>query len=263
MRNLFWILLLANMILFVVMQRGGLSWGEQAVHPQPELNKDMIRLLPEQQSSPAKSSSAATARVPTPAPAVAAPSISVPAAPLSPVPTPKPSTLATATAPPGENKSGKLICLEWGDFSGSDLTRAKAALSALQLADKLGQREIEQDIGYWVYMPPLKNKTAVKLKIGELKALGINEYFVIPGSGQWQNAISLGVFKTREAAENFLHILNNKGVRTARVGERASKLISIQFTLSQVDAGIELKMKEIQKDFPGSELNNVPCGLTR
>ena len=162
-----------------------------------------------------------------------------------------------------DKKPGKLICLEWGDFSGSDLTRAKAALSALQLADKLKQREIEQDIGYWVYMPPLKNKTAVKRKIGELKALGINEYFVIPGSGQWQNAISLGVFKTREAAENFLHALNTKGVRTARVGERASKLITTIFILNQVDAATELKVKEIQKDFPGSELKNVPCGLTR
>jgi hypothetical protein len=267
MRNIFWILLLANVILFALIQRGGFDWGEQEVKAQPELNSDMIRLLPEPQSPLSKSSATpAHAKLPTPAPTPPVPAPSAPAqvaAPPEPVTSPSPSTFKLKMAASEDKKPGKLICLEWGDFSGSDLTRAKAALSALQLADKLKQREIEQDIGYWVYMPPLKNKTAVKRKIGELKALGINEYFVIPGSGQWQNAISLGVFKTREAAENFLHALNTKGVRTARVGERASKLITTIFILNQVDAATELKVKEIQKDFPGSELNNVPCGLTR
>ena len=43
MRKLFWILLLANVILFAVMQRGGvdwLGWGGQGVQPQPELNSE-------------------------------------------------------------------------------------------------------------------------------------------------------------------------------------------------------------------------------
>jgi hypothetical protein len=259
MRNIFWLLLLTNVILFALMQRGGIDWGDQEVKAEPELNGDMIRLLPEPQSPIFKpSATPAPAKLPTPA--VPAPSV---VAPPAPVPTPSPSPLTPNTASSEDKKPGKLICLEWGDFSGSDLTRAETALSALQLAGKLSQRQIEQDIGYWVYMPPLKNKTAVKRKIGELKALGITEYFVIPGSGQWQNAISLGVFKTQEAAENFLHALNAKGVHTAKVGERASKLITTLFSLNQVDAATELKVKEIQKDFPGSELNQVPCRLTR
>jgi hypothetical protein len=253
MRNIFWILLLANVILFAVMQRGGFNWGEQAVQPQPELNSDMIRLLPPgKQDLPAKPSSAPVpARAATPSPA-------------APVPAPASKTAAVDVPPaPADAEPGKLICLEWGDFSGSDLARAKAALSALQLADKLGQRQIERDIGYWVYMPPLRNKAAVKRKIGELKALGITEYFVVQGSGHWTNAISLGVFKTREAAENFLHALNTQGVRTARVGERASKIITTVFVLNKIDAETEIKLKAMQKDFAGSELNSVPCGLTR
>jgi SPOR domain len=266
MRNLFWILLLANVILFAVMQRGGFNWGEQVVQPQPELNSGMIRLLPETKNSPVKPSSAtpAPARAPTPVPPVPAPSETVTVdVPPAPVPAPSPSPLALNMAASEDTKPGKLICLEWGDFSGSDLTRANAALSALQLADKISQRQIEREIGFWVYMPPLKNKAAVKRKIAELKALGINEYFVVQNSGHWLNAISLGVFKTQEAAENFLHALNSKGVRTARVGERASKLKTTIFILNRVDAGTEVKVKVVQKDFPGSELNNVPCGLTR
>lgn len=262
MRNLFWLLLLGNVILFAVMQRGGFGWGEQGVQPQPELNGDMIRLLPTQQNSPAKS--LAPALAPAPAPVSAPVSVPVPVVvPPAPAPASSPSPISLNMAASEVAKPSMLICLEWGDFSGSDLTRATAALSALQLADKLTRRQIEQDIGYWVYIPPLKNKAAVNRKISELKALGVSDYFVVQGSGHWLNAISLGVFKTRDAAQNFLHVLQTKGVRTARAGERASKLKTTIFILNRVDAGTETKLKAMQKDFAGSELNKVPCGLTR
>lgn len=255
MRILFWILLLGNVILFAVMQRGGLylGWGEQRVKPQPDLHGEMMLLIPASQSVSPKV-------LPAPAPVVVS-AVPIPAS--SQPPSPSKLQLSLNMAAPETTKSGTLTCFEWGDFSGPDLSRAKAALSDLQLADKFTQREIEREIGYWVYMAPLRNKAAVKRKIGELKALGINEYFVVQNSGSWQNAISLGVFKTRDAAQNFLHVLNTKGVRTARVGERVSTVKATLFVLNSLDAAIVAKLTAIQKDFSGSELNNVPCGLTR
>jgi hypothetical protein len=153
-------------------------------------------------------------------------------------------------------------CMEWGDFSGPDLARATAALSALQLGDRLSQRPIERDISYWVYIPPLKNKAAVHRKIAELKALHVKEYFAMQTPGHWLNAISLGVFKTRDAAQNFLHGLQAKGVRTAQILERGSLLKTTLFTLNKVDAATEEKLAALQKDFAGSELSHVPCALT-
>ena len=70
MRKLFWVLLLANVILFGLMQRGALDWlgwNRPGVQPQPELNADKIRLLPAPQSPPAKPLSAAPASAPVPA----------------------------------------------------------------------------------------------------------------------------------------------------------------------------------------------------
>lgn len=263
MKNLFWILLLGNVILFAVMQSGGFGWGEPEVKAQPDLHGDMIRLIPAPQSAPARSlpsSKPAPAPSPVSAPVAVLPA-SVQVSPPSESPS-KPDHPADAAAPAAA-KPGTLVCLEWGDFSGPDLERASAALSALQLADKLSRRQIERDIGYWVYFPPLKNKAAVNRKIAELKALGIREYFVVQGSGRWQNAISLGVFKTKESAQNFLQGLNSKGVRTARVGERASKLKATIFMLDRVDAGTVSKLTAMQKDFAGSELSTVPCALTK
>jgi hypothetical protein len=256
MRNLFWILLLGNVILFALMQRGGLGWGEQELQVQPDLHGEMIHLMPAQQT---KSPKELPPTKPVPA--------SVPVSNTAPVP-PRPSAssklnLSMDMAKPAEVKPAEPVCLEWGEFSGPDLVRATATLSALQLGDSLSQRQIDREIGYWVYMPPLRNKAAVNRKIGELKALGINDYFVVQGSGRWQNAISLGVFKTRDAAQNFLHALNARGVRTARVGERLSKVKTTLFIFNGIDAATRAKLVAMQKDFPGSELNSASCGLTR
>jgi hypothetical protein len=151
-------------------------------------------------------------------------------------------------------------CMEWGEFSGADLARATAALSALQLGDKLSQRQVEYAIGYWVYIPPQKDKATVNQKVAQLKARGIEEYFVVPDAGPWLNAISLGVFRTQEAAQHFLDELRRtKDVRSAQIGERASKLKTTLFLLNGLDAKAAASIAEMQKDFAGSELKNVPC----
>jgi hypothetical protein len=270
MKKLFWILLLGNVILFAVMQRGEFGWGEQGVQAQPDLNGQMIQLVPAPQSAPAKplpppAHVAVSAPIPAPASSVPVPvaAVSVPVmASSSPQPTSS-LKLSDEMAAPPVVIPGLLVCLEWGDFSGPDLPRATAALSALQLADKLSQRQIERDVGYWVFIPPLKDKAAVNRKISELKALGIHEYFVIQTSGHGGNAVSLGVFKTRDAAQNFLRGLQAKGVRTAQVGERTSKVKATMFMLDRVDAATVDRLAAMQKDFAGSELNHVPCALTR
>ncbi len=61
----------------------------------------------------------------------------------------------------------------------------------------------------------------------------------------------------------FCMTCNTKGVHSAKVGERASKLKATIFMLDKVDAATVAKLTAMQSDFPGSELTNVPCGLTR
>lgn len=239
MKALFWILLLGNVTFFAVMRWGGLLVAdEQAVQAQPALHEQKIGLLSAPQGKP-------SAALPAPVPA---------AMPGS----------APAEAPAPLMAKPDVLCMEWGDFSGADLTRATAALSALQLGDKLSKRQVEYTIGYWIYIPPVKDKAAVNQKIAQLKARGINEYFIVPDAGPWLNAISLGVFRTQEAAQHFLDELRRtKDVRSAQIGERASKLKATIFVLNGLDAKAGADLAEIQKDFAGSELRNVPCALTR
>ena len=251
MKALVWILLLGNAIFFAVMQWGGLlAADEQAAQAQPPLHEEKISVLSVPQGKPA-------AVLPASAPAAAEP--------------PQPPLSGGGDSPPliregreGLSAKPDALCMEWGEFSGADLARATAALSALQLGDKLSQRQVEYAIGYWVYIPPQKNKAAVSQKIAQLKARGVDEYFVVPDAGPWLNAISLGVFKTREAAQHFLDELrDSKGVRSAQIGERASKLKATLFVLNGLDAKTGTELARIQKDFAGSELKDISCALTR
>jgi hypothetical protein len=276
MRTLFWILLLANVILFAVMQRGGLNWGEPPYLAQPALHEENIRLLNTPPAAPTKASPvpspaatpSASAQVPStpqaviPAPATTSAPLANPASPVpAPPRDPAPAVKQTPTAKTARQEP--LVCLEWGDFSGTDLKRATEILAALQLGDRLRQRQIEYNKGYWVYIPPLKTKAAASKKVSQIKKMGIREYFVVQEVGALRYAISLGVFKTQEAARNYLGELNAKGLRSAKVGERASKLKTTMFMLNSVDASIEGKLMAARKDLPGSNLKNVPCALTK
>jgi len=185
--------------------------------------------------------------VPQPVVAVVAPiPVAKPVAPVIPVP--------VATVKPVAK-----TCLEWGEFSGADLARATQALAALKLDDQLSTRNVEYASGYWVYIPPLANKIAVNKKIAEIKELGVEDYFVMRESRKWNNAISLGVFKTEEAAKKYLAFMKKKGVRSAQMGERKHKLKFTVFILKQADAEQSARMAALQKEYVNSELKPVPC----
>jgi len=182
--------------------------------------------------------------------------------PQSPLNVEKIKLLQTPPAPPSVAQPPVRMpdaCMEWGEFSGNDLARASAALDALKLGDKLKQRYVEHVSGYWVYIPPLKTHADVDKKITQIKALGVEEYFVVQEPGKWRNAISLGVFKTEDAAQKFLEGLKDKGVKSAQAGERVSKFTLTVFVLKNPDAETAAKVVALQNEFVGSELKVTAC----
>lgn len=232
MRVLFWLILLANVMLFILIQQGW-SWGERPVYSKPGLNEDKVRVL-----------DAGPKTVPTVLQSTP-PSLDL-----------RLSLNASASDTVAVNKP---TCLEWGEFSGAELKRATVVMSDMKLGKKLDSRQVDQVIRYWVYMPPQKTKAGVDRKIAQLKERGIEEYFVVQENGSWKNAISLGVFKSQEAAESFLKYLRTKDVRTARVGARTSMQKATTFIMSSVDDATMAKLNTLNTDFPGSELKSVPC----
>lgn len=150
-------------------------------------------------------------------------------------------------------------CVEWGLFSGPDVARADAALAALALPAGATQRRVTEIDGYWVHMAPLKTRGEVDRKIGELKALGVTEFFVVQDPGPWRNAVSLGLFKNEDAARIELERLRAMGVRSALITRREKLLRQVAFFVREPSAMTVARLTELQRDFPASEIKAGSC----
>lgn len=145
-------------------------------------------------------------------------------------------------------------CLEWGAFAGGDAARAALALGPLELGAKLTQRRQEDGAGFWVYIPPFASRQAAAQKAGELKRLGLEEYFVVPDDPKWRNAISLGVFKTEEAAKARLGAVRAKGVRSAVIGARETQRGKTYFQVREATSVVATRLHELKQGFSGTEV---------
>lgn len=219
MKWLFYLLLIANAVIFAYARLDAGNSNAQSAHP--PFNADKIKLLRE-----------------------------MPAAPIL-KPVAKLETAITAEAV-------KPVCLEWGSFAGEEQMRAQRALEPLQLGEKLGSRSVEEGATYWVYIPPLKTRKDAEKKIAELKSRGVTEFFLVP-DGASKNAISLGIFKSEELAKNYLAKLQTKGVLTAIISERGHAAKRTLFQVRDVGDQVVMKFGELQRDFPGSEVRTIEC----
>ena len=230
MKWLFGMLLVASLAFWAVMQWGAAGLGDNPLlQAQAPLYPEKIKLLPV-----------------LPASSVAAQSSVSASAELSAQASASPATPADTT------------CVEWGDFSGNDVARATAALSTLQLGKNLTQRDVLHANGYWVYLPPLNTSAEIAQTVAQIKNLGLEEFYVVHEESKWKNSISLGVFKTRDAANKFRDGIRAKGLKFASVGERRSTHLTVFIIKTQVSEVME-KISNMQKDFPEAKIKTADC----
>jgi hypothetical protein len=160
---------------------------------------------------------------------------------------------------PAVAPSRKNACIQWGSFSAVELPSAQEALGALGLGARVSTLEVPSVAGWWVFIPPLRNRAEVDRKIRELNALGVREYYAVENEGEMRYAISLGIFKSEEAARAFLETLRAKGVEAAQLGRREHRIMQTAFLVRDPDAAASARMAEVANRFPGSELKAVDC----
>ncbi len=166
---------------------------------------------------------------------------------------------SNAPPPPPANVSAPAPattqCVQWNNIRADDAPRARAALIALQLGDKLKESQAEEITnGYWVFIPPLATKAVTTSTAATLRKQGVKDLLVLN-----DNSISLGVFGTEEAATRHLEQLEIKGVRAARTGPRPGAAKDVSFAVRDATASLTAKLNELQKDFTGSSLKQGAC----
>ena len=144
-------------------------------------------------------------------------------------------------------------CTEWGAFNQGELVRAHADLESILPAANIAERQTEEAAGHWVFVPPQVNRQAAVAKVGELKRLGIDEYFIVQDDARLRFAISLGVYRTEEAARARLEMLRAKGVRTAVLGTRQTPVRKVFLQLRDWPDELQPKLAELRDSFPGTD----------
>lgn len=240
LKFLFWILLLGNAGLFAYQQGhfdALLPSGREPGRMKQQLNADKVKLIPPPPAS---------APVPTPAPA--------------PEPTPGPTPAPTPAPEPAAEvkKPVVLACTEIGNFGPDDARRFSSALVSLALGERVKQRALQEVATHMVYIPPQADKDAAEKKASELRKLGVDDFFIIQDNSNLRWGISLGVFKHEEVARAHLASLGQKGVRSARIGQRMVTSSQVAFQIRELDEDAKVALDKIKAGFPKQEARK--CG---
>lgn len=150
-------------------------------------------------------------------------------------------------------------CIEWSPFPSDELARARTALADAAYGERLYAAPVSVTAGWWVYIPPQPSADAAARKVAELRQFGIAETFVVQERGEWENAISLGIFRNEDGARRFLELLRSKGVRTAVSGARQQQVRQNGLYLRQPVANDALALSALQARFPGTTVRTVRC----
>lgn len=145
-------------------------------------------------------------------------------------------------------------CVEFSGIQAADAARAREAFGSLQLGARLSERRIEDITRYWVFIPPNPDRRAAETRMAELRRQGVADLSMRP-----DNAISLGVFSSEEAARRFLTTVTARGVRGAEQGPFARDLREIVMLIREPDTELVARLTVMQRDYPASQLRAVPC----
>jgi hypothetical protein len=245
LKLLFWCLLLANAAL-VAYHQGYLNTlvpdGREPNRAAKQLNADKVKLIPA--SAAAGAATSALDAAPLLASAMLASNVA-------------PNTL------PNKPQDNVVACTEIGNFDAVEAKRFEARLATLSLGDRLSRRNVADGVRHMVFIPTQGSKEGADKKASELRQLGVTDFYVIQENTDMRWGVSLGIFKSAEAARTHLALLNQRGVRSARLGEYNATPSKIAFQLRELDAGAIGSVERIRSEFPGHETRGCTAVTTQ
>lgn len=154
-----------------------------------------------------------------------------------------------------------VACFSLGPFQQAGAAkRAAEAISALGPSVKRRQASHRRPRGYWVYLPSFKDYSAARKKVQQIQKKGVKDLFIM-GKGLHKNAISLGLFNRRGAAEKRLKQVKALGLKAARVEAqyRVSKQAWLDFSIRTDQTTTVTNVTALAETLPKVSLSQKPC----
>lgn len=156
---------------------------------------------------------------------------------------------------PAPAKPEIFACLELGSYALTDGARVEDKLRSLNFGARQQRQTVMETAAHMVYIPPQGSKENADKKAAELRRRGIEDFFIVQDNSPMRWAISLGVFKTEEAAKNHLANLNAQGVRTARIGPRSVTASKYNYQFKNLNSGEKQKLEQVATQLGSGDLH--------
>ena len=222
MKRIFWLLVIVNLGLLAYFNVGFILPGKPEIKLS-EIHPDKIKILSQSEidSLPKKTE---------------------PAAPTAPAITPEPVAM----------------CFEWGIFSDASLAKAQKALAKVDIQATLREQDTAHPKRYWVYRPPAKSTVEAQKRAAELKALGVEDLFIVQ-EDKWKNAISFGIFEDELLADKLMQELKAKGVKNIEKAPRSNGKGLHSLIFSKLNENEITELNKLKPDFPMTTLKEITC----
>lgn len=149
-------------------------------------------------------------------------------------------------------------CYEWGTFSDANLENAQKSLAKLNIVANAKPQNAEQAKRFWVYRAPLKTLAEAQKKAAELKAIGIEDLFVVQEE-KWKNAISFGIFEDEQLATKLMQELRAKGVKNVEKSLRSNGKSQHSLIFGALSENEIAEINQLKPSFPTAELKEANC----
>jgi hypothetical protein len=153
------------------------------------------------------------------------------------------------------------VCIEWGPFNDAERARVASEIETLKLGRLLSQKRIETTTTHWVYVPRLPSKADADKRVADLTGAGVKNVSVID-AGPQRLFISLGAFRSEEAAKAYLQKLEQMHVADAKVGPRQQTQTQTVLVVRDPEAAVVSRLKTMKSDYPDTELKIGGCEKT-
>lgn len=150
------------------------------------------------------------------------------------------------------------LCVEWRGLNPEEFARVREQLKALVGEQVMSFTEVPLNTRRWVIFPPLPSAQSAAAKLSELAAVGVQDAFVVK-NGDWQNAISLGLYANDEAAGRRVREVEAKGVLGTRVELVPRQGTEYYFVIRSEDPDALKSLSEIRQAYPNSQQSRVAC----
>ena len=144
-----------------------------------------------------------------------------------------------------------MTCYALGPFTKSVQTKPVANKLRNFTTSEVLERQTKARVssGYWVYLPQFDSWQDARAKIMDLEARGMKDVFIM-GRGKMKNAVSLGLYASKDAA-------NRRVEQLKRLGAKAA--VEVQYTLqNQYWLDIEIRSTDTEST---ATLNKLANGL--